>query len=134
MYVYVVWRAGRAVRRVQGCLGRLRAGLCACAAREDGRRSIFYGKLAADLPPTAAVPHDWDEGDYLESLRLEREKRRRLERAARAGNPPPRRSDARYGPQAGNPRGDDAFRDDRRAWYEQVMEQSLESTRGHRTF
>ena len=93
---------------------------------EDGRRSIFYGKPAADLPPTAAVPRDWDEGDYLEKLRLEREERRRLQRAARAGNPPPRRGDAKYGPQAGNPRGDDAFRDGRRAWYELVMEVSLE--------
>ena len=41
--------------------------------------------------------------------------------------PPPRRDDERYGPLAGNAAGDKAFREDRRAWYEQVTSESLEA-------
>ena len=58
--------------------------------------------------------------------REEREERERLERMARAGIPPPRRKDERYGPLAHNPKGDEAFRLDRRVWYEQVTGKSFE--------
>ena len=49
-----------------------------------------------------------------------------MERMARAGIPPPRREDERYGPLAQNPDGDEAFRMDRRAWYEHVTGESFE--------
>ena len=52
--------------------------------------------------------------------REEREERDRLERMARAGIPPPRRDEERYGPLAQNPEGDETFRKDRRVWYEHV--------------
>ena len=44
----------------------------------------------------------------------------------RAGIPPPRRDDQRYGQIEQNPKGDEAFRKDRRAWYEHVTGESLE--------
>jgi hypothetical protein len=58
--------------------------------------------------------------------RTERERREREERMARAGAPPPRRDDPRYGPLANNAEGDAAFRKDRSVWYEHVTGQSLE--------
>ena len=79
---------------------------CERALHEDSRRSIFYIKPAAELLPNAAAPRDWHEADYLESLRVEEEERRRLERAERAGNPPPRREHAKYGARTNNPEGD----------------------------
>ena len=38
----------------------------------------------------------------------------------------PRRGDERYGVLAQNPEGDEAFRKDRRAWYQHVTGESLD--------
>ena len=56
----------------------------------------------------------------------ERQECERLERMARANIPPPQRKDARYGPVANNPEGDDEFRRDRAVWYEHVTGETLE--------
>ena len=93
---------------------------------DDARRSIFYGTPAANLQPGLAAPRDWNEADVLHAREVEREERRCLDRAAREGFPPPHRSDEKYGSQVQNPEGDDCFRHDRRDWYEQVTQDSLE--------
>ena len=65
--------------------------------------------------------------------RAEERAQRERERMARAERlpplpreDPPRRDDERYGPLAQNPDGDDAFRDDRREWFERETGESLE--------
>ena len=93
---------------------------------DDARRSMFYGTPAANLQPGLAAPRDWNEADVLHAREVEREERRCLDRAAREGFPPPHRSDEKYGSQVQNPEGDDCFRHDRRDWYEQVTQDSLE--------
>lgn len=61
-----------------------------------------------------SVDRPWERAEWEHREREEREHQQRLERMARAGVPPPRRDDPRYGPRANNPEGDDAFRKDRR--------------------
>ena len=82
---------------------------------EDGRRSSFYGVPAGELPAGAAVPPP----GYLAPLLAKHEA------PERAVSPPPHREEARYGPLAKNPAGDDKFRKDRAAWYERTTGQKL---------
>lgn len=58
-------------------------------------------------------------------VRADEREREREERRARTGGPPPHRDEERYGPLAHNPEGDEAFRSDRRAWYERATGESL---------
>ena len=107
---------------------------------EQGRVSAIHGKPWHQVPPGATMPvhwldstqdggpvsRPWEVAERERREREEREERERMERMARAGIPPPRRDDARYGPLAQNPNGDEAFRKDRRAWYEHVTGESFE--------
>ena len=97
--------------------------MCDWVYDDDGRRSLFYGRPATELPSGCVAPRDW-EPPSLESLEsLERERRREaeyLEWAARRCIPPPHRDDAAYGPNVNNAAGDAAFREARRKWYEHV--------------
>ena len=64
-----------------------------------------------------------------ERERVQREKRENLERhdrMTRAGIPPPRCADERYGPLAQNFEGDEKFRQDRCVWFQHVTGESLE--------
>ena len=72
------------------------------------------------------VSRPWEIAERERRLQEEREERERLERMQRAGIPPPRRDDQRYGPLAQNPEGDEKFRKDRKVWYEHVTGESLE--------
>ena len=101
---------------------------------EHGRISTVHGRPWHEVPAGSTVPIHWlDHVDRpwecIERERVqreEREHRERQERMARAGIPPPRRDNERYGPLAQNPEGDEAFRKDRRVWYEHVTGESLQ--------
>ena len=86
---------------------------------------------AASTQNGGPVHRPWELAEREERERDEREERERLERMQRAGIPPPRRDDPdgtyeRYGRIARNPKGNEAFRKDRRVWYEHVTGESLE--------
>ena len=82
---------------------------------EDGRRSVYYGQAAGDLPSGVVAPLGWVPSS--------------ISRDKAAEPPQPRREDeAVYGPLANNPRGDKLFREDRAAWYESIMHQPLTGT------
>ena len=72
------------------------------------------------------VNRPWEIAERERREREGREERERMERMARAGFLPPRREEERYGPLAHNPEGDEAFRKDRRVWYEHVTGESFE--------
>ena len=95
------------------------------AIEDDGRRSIYYGRPAGELPSTAVAPPygDWEPPDPFERdrrVRLDRLEKLLADRAYAATIPPPRRADAKYTPLKGNPVGTAAFRADRAVWYERI--------------
>ena len=93
------------------------------AWHDEGRRSYFYGKPAAELSPDAVVPPEWEPRNALEAerqARRERLERLLADRAAAGRLPPPYRSEPRYAPMVGNPAGDEAFRTDRADWYARI--------------
>ena len=61
-----------------------------------------------------ALGRHW-EADYPDG------ERRTREQPQEPLGPPPLRGDPEYGPRAGNPEGDEQFRQDRTRWYEQYM-------------
>jgi hypothetical protein len=96
---------------------------CDRALDEAGRRSHFYGKLSGDLPEGAAPPLGWTPPNFVQLQEAaQKAERERMTRALHAGVPPPRRSDYATGEE-----GRDAFRADRRAWYERATGDSLEA-------
>ena len=110
------------------------------AIEEQGRVSAIHGKPWHQVPPGASFPvhwldstqhggpvhRPWEIAEREQRKREEQDERERMERMARAGIPPPCRDDERYGPLAQNPEGDEAFRKDRRVWYEHVTGESFE--------
>ena len=101
---------------------------------EQGRISAVHGVPWHEVPAGSTEPAHWLDHIDRPWERIERERARqeerenheRVERMARAGIPPPRRDHDRYGSLAQNPEGDEAFRKDRRAWYEHVTGESFE--------
>ena len=71
------------------------------------------------------VPRDIELADYHARNLRDAEERERMERMKHAGDRPPLREDARYGPLASNPSGDAMFRADRAVWYQNVTGDSL---------
>lgn len=67
----------------------------------------------------------WRNPNPQQELLRYQEERAREARMNRAGIPPPRRDDPRYGPSANNQKGDEDFRADRAAWYEHVTGESF---------
>ena len=78
----------------------------------DERCSLFYGLFyerpagPGELPSHYGVPPGWEPHHALEAGQKEKDERKRMERMKHAGDRPPHRGNAIYGPIADNAAGD----------------------------